>query len=275
MLGCIIAGFVAVALVSRHPANWLRHWQDQLTVAHAVANVAGWIGLTMAGTIVTLGPTMLRTRMDPQAVPRATRGLGWMCGGLLVAVTAACSDVMAGVGLGLLVFGVSLGLDVLVPLVNAARAKSPRTGATWTLGAGAGWTLGCLGVVIWHCLTASDAAALRGDDVSWLPLLGAGGLAQIFIAALAYLMPVVIGGGPSVLRIGMGVLETGWPVRVGVRNSALALIAVADDGGTLHMLWWLLVLACYGIDIVLFALAGVHQAKAKVAAIQSRRNDHD
>ncbi|SER72531.1 nitrite reductase (NO-forming) [Propionibacterium cyclohexanicum] len=275
VLGSIIAGFVAVALVSRHPAGWLVRWQDPLTVAHATANVAGWVGLTMAGTLITLGPTMMRTRMDPTAVSRATRGLGWMCAGLLVAVVAAGFDIMAGVGLGLLVFTVTLGVDVLIPLVNAARARAPRSVATWTLAAGVAWTLACLGAVIWHALCAGNATALRAANLGWLPLLGAAGLAQIFIAALTYLMPVVIGGGPAALRVGMGVLETSWPVRFSVRNTALLLIAVADDGATLHVLWWLLVLACYGTDIVLFALAGVHQATAKAAALRSRRIDHD
>ncbi|MFZ2623900.1 MAG: hypothetical protein WAX29_01470 [Propionibacterium sp.] len=275
VLGCILAGFAAVALVARHPAAWLVRWQDPLTIAHALANVAGWIGLSMAGTILTLGPTMMRTRMDPDAVSRATHGLGWMAGGLLVAVTAACFDVMPGVGLGLAIFGATLAVDILVPLVRAARAKAPRSVATWTLAAGGAWTLGCLGAVIWHSVVSRDARALRSADLGWLPLLGAAGLAQIFVAALTYLMPVVIGGGPSVLRVGMGVLETGWPVRFSVRNTALLLIVLADHSATLHLLWWLLVLACYGIDIVLFALAGVHQARARVASMTLRRTVHD
>ncbi len=275
VLGCILAAFVAVALVARHPAAWLVRWQDPLTIAHALANVAGWVGLSMAGTIVTLGPTMMRTRMDPAAVSRATRGLGWMVGGLLVAVTSACADVMPGVGLGLAVFGTSLAVDILVPLVHAARARAPRSVATWTLAAGVAWTLGCLVAVIWHAVTSGDAGTLRSADLAWLPLLGAAGLAQIFVAALSYLMPVVIGGGPSALRVGMAVLETGWPVRVGVRNTSLLLIVLVGDSIALHLLWWLLVLACYGIDIVLFALAGVHQARARGTSTKLLRTVHD
>src|SRR5699024_691682 len=34
----------------------------RLGLAHATANVLGWVGLTITGTLVTLWPTMLRTR---------------------------------------------------------------------------------------------------------------------------------------------------------------------------------------------------------------------
>lgn len=36
---------------------------DQLVLAHAAINLLGWMGLTIVGTLVTLWPTMLRTRI--------------------------------------------------------------------------------------------------------------------------------------------------------------------------------------------------------------------
>ncbi len=276
VLGCSLAGFVAVAVVSTHPADWLVRARDALTLAHALANVAGWVGLSVAGTLVTLGPTMLRTRLDPAAVARARRGLPWMCAGLLLAVVAAGADLPLGVGAGLLVYAVVLAVAVLVPLVRAGLARGPRSVAPWTLTAGAAWTLCGLAAVIIHAFGAADATVLRAADLAWLPLLGGGGLAQIFVAALTYLMPVVIGGGPTVVRRGMAVLEVAWPVRVGIRNTALVLLALtAEAGAGPRTLWWVLVLACYAVDIVLFAVAGVRQGRARRDAVRpggSRRS---
>ena len=49
-------------------------WHTRLLVAHASVNVLGWIGITALGTLVTLWPTMLRTRIAGRR--RAGRGPG-------------------------------------------------------------------------------------------------------------------------------------------------------------------------------------------------------
>src|SRR5699024_11029284 len=38
-------------------------WHERMTTAHVLVNVLGWVGLTVLGTLVTLWPTMLRTRI--------------------------------------------------------------------------------------------------------------------------------------------------------------------------------------------------------------------
>jgi len=38
-------------------------WHAQVVLAHETVNVLGWMGLTVVGTLVTLWPTMLRTRV--------------------------------------------------------------------------------------------------------------------------------------------------------------------------------------------------------------------
>ena len=97
-------------------------------------------------------------------------------------------------------------------------------------------------------------------------VLGAGGLAQVFAGAMTYLMPVVVGGGPEAARTGMRVLETGGVLRATVRNAALLLVTLAGAGEQgLGALWWALVLACYAVDVVAFALAGVAQVRARRA----------
>jgi nitrite reductase (NO-forming) len=266
VVGCVFAGFVTVAMFAQGAPAWLLAARDDVTLAHALVNVGGWVGLSMAGTLVTLGPTMLRTRMDPAAVTGAVRALPWLAGGIVVAATAACLGWMPGIALGLLIFAGALGVGIVVPLVRVALDKAPRTYATWTTTAGLAWVVVGLVAVAAGAFTAPDATALRTHDLSWLPILGAGGLAQVFIGALTYLMPVAIGGGPEASRVGMAVLETAWPLRVTVRNAALLLVTVslAADSG-LGTLWWAVVLACFAADVVAFSLAGVKQARARRA----------
>ena len=142
LVGCVLAGFVTVAMFSGGAPAWLVAARDDVTLAHALVNVGGWVGLSMAGTLVTLGPTMLRTRIDPGAVSAAVGALPWLCGGVLVAAGAACAGWMPGIGLGLLVFAVAAALGVVVPLLRVAREKAPRAYATWTMSAGLAWVLG-------------------------------------------------------------------------------------------------------------------------------------
>lgn len=267
VVGCVLAGFITVAMFAQGAPGWLLAARDDITLAHALVNVGGWVGLSMAGTLVTLGPTMLRTRMDPAAVHDAVVALPWLAGGILLAATAACVGWMPGIGLGLLVFAGAAAVGVVVPLVREARAKAPRTYATWTAGAGLGWVVVGLVAVAVEALTAPDAGALLDRDLPWLAVLGAGGLAQVFVGAMTYLMPVVVGGGPEAARTGMRVLETGGVLRATVRNAALLLVTLAGAGEQgLGALWWALVLACFALDVLAFALAGVAQARARRAS---------
>jgi nitrite reductase (NO-forming) len=288
VIGCVLAGFLTVAMFATGAPASIVEARDGLTLAHALVNLAGWIGLTMAGTIVTLGPTMLRTKLVPGAVSGAVRALPVLCLGVLLAATAAVLGWTAGIGIGLVLYATALGTGIAVPLVRSARTKGPSTTASWTMAAGLGWIVVCLLVFALHAFqvaagagtavgadggawvsaVTSPAALLREANLPWLSLLGAGGMVQVFVAAMSYLMPVVIGGGPAVVRVGMGVLETGGPMRIAVRNAALVLVALATlASGPLPLTpWWILVLACYGADVVLFARAGIAQGRARRAA---------
>ena len=92
----------------------------------------------------------------------------------------------------------------------------------------------------------------------------------MFIGALAYLMPVVIGGGPRAVRVGVGALEAAAPMREAARNAALVLLAAATASqapaaAPLATACWAVVLATYLADIVLMARAGTAQARARTA----------
>ncbi|OLT36898.1 hypothetical protein BJF79_30570 [Actinomadura sp. CNU-125] len=49
-------------------------WYPRVVAAHVQANLLGWVGLAVLGTLFTLWPTMLRTRLvDAPAPPPAGR----------------------------------------------------------------------------------------------------------------------------------------------------------------------------------------------------------
>lgn len=267
VLGCILAGFLTVAMFDANAPEWLLEAREGITVAHALVNVCGWVGLTITGTLVTLWPTILRTKMDPAAPTRAVAALPWMASSILVAATCAIIEWMPGVGIGLLGLAVSLIFGIGAPMIASARAKVLSNYATWTMAAAFLWIAVGLGAVAFHAFTSPSASTLRTANLPWLAIIGAGGLGQILMAALAYLMPVVIGGGPAVMRQGMAILEFAAPTRVMLRNAALALLtASAVSGASSLTIWWVIVLACFIADVAAFAFSGIRQVRARRVA---------
>ncbi len=266
VVGCVLAGFLTVAMFAAGAPAWLLAAQDGLTLAHALVNVGGWLGLSITGTIVTLGPTVLRTRIDPAALDLAVGALPALIAGIAGAATAAIAGWMPGVGIGLLAFAAAATVGVGIPLARAARAAGPGSFAVWTMGSGLVWTGVGIAAIAGSAFVAADATALLDASLPWLAVLGAGGVLQVLVGALSYLMPVVIGGGPGPLRAGMAVVEAAWPARTALRTAALVLLAVGTASGSgPQSLWWGLVLAEYGVDVAVLALAGVRQSRARRA----------
>ncbi len=268
VIGCVLAGFLTVAMFSADAPDWLLDSRDNLTLAHAIVNLAGWVGLSISGTVVTLWPTMLRTKIQPDAVPTSLTAMPVLAGGVAVAGLSAALGWLPGVGLGLAAFAVALAGGVAAPLVRTAIRATVRGYASWTMASGLGWAVVCLLVIAFHAVAADDAAALRNADLPWLALLGGGGVGQIFIGALSYLMPVVIGGGPDIVRRGIAPLETAAATRLAVRNAAILLLAVTvgpAGAGAVRPLLWGLVIACFAVDVVMFARSGKTQAAARRA----------
>ncbi|MGW3098803.1 hypothetical protein ACWDCC_35795 [Streptomyces sp. NPDC001102] len=85
---------------------------DRLRVAHETINLLGWVGLTVAGTLITLWPTMLRTRVADgaeragrTALPVLLTGLGAAVAGTLLGPPALAAPGMVGYAAGLVVAG--------------------------------------------------------------------------------------------------------------------------------------------------------------------------
>ncbi|RXR26443.1 copper oxidase [Oerskovia turbata] len=200
-------------------------WHTRVVLAHAGVNLLGFVGLTVMGTLMTLWPTMLRTRMADDA-PRAARTtLALMLGGLAAGVAAVllAAPPVAAVGLATYLAGVLVSVR---PLFTAARRRPPATFATWSAACALAWLVGALATLTGVLALSGgwETAAGRVGIVT-VPLV-AGFAAQVLLGALTYLVPVVLGGGPAAVRSTTAVLERGAVVRVVLFNGALAFFVL-------------------------------------------------
>ena len=271
VLAALLASFVSATMFSPSIPEALVAIRDRLTLAHALSGVAGWVGLTIGGTVITLGPTILRTRMSPDAVSGGVRVLLPWCLSLLLAIAGALLGVMPLVGAGILAVGTCAIVGIVYPYAKVLRNKGPREYSAWS------FLLGLLWISVGVCalgvasLFVSTPSQLRALTLMWLPIIGIAGFAQLFQGALSYLMPVVIGGGPSVVRIGIAIIDWQYSLRLGLRNSTLILelfLFFTSDSPSVHvrrMAGWFLVIATFVIDVVIYAKTGVTQARARRA----------
>ena len=271
VLAALLASFVSATMFSPSIPEALVAMRDRLTLAHALSGVAGWVGLTIGGTVITLGPTILRTRMSPDAVSGGVRVLLPWCLSLLLAIAGALLGVMPLVGAGILAVGTCAIVGIVCPYAKVLRNKGPREYSAWS------FLLGLLWISVGVCalgvasLFVSTPSQLRALTLMWLPIIGIAGFAQLFQGALSYLMPVVIGGGPSVVRIGIAIIDWQYSLRLGLRNGALILelfLFFTSESSSVQVLrtaGWLLVIATFVIDVVIYAKTGVAQARARRA----------
>ncbi len=195
---------------------------DRLLIAHLGANLLGWVGLTIAGTLITLWPTMLRTRADDKAIPSG-RQAWWV-------LTLSVAVMMIGgyVGLRWLVvaglFAYAIGLGILAgPLVRAALGRRPQSFGTWSVMAGFAWWIGTLVAAILALAMAPDLATGVEGVRGLVGPFAVGFVAQVLVGALSYLLPVVIGGGPAVVRRMVAIADRSTFTRIALVNGSALL----------------------------------------------------
>jgi hypothetical protein len=198
--------------------------RSRLVLFHAHVNLLGWVTLTVLGTVLTLWPTILRTRLADGAVAAARTALPVAATGLMLVALGVLAwwPALAAGGLALLAAAAVL---VARPAVQAARRKPPASFAAWSIAAAAGWLLVALGVDAATLVTGSPDAAVAAFGRVLVPLL-VGFAAQTVLGALSYLLPMVLGGGPAGVRAAIAVMERRWPQRVAMANAALAVFVL-------------------------------------------------
>jgi len=219
-------GSAASLILGASLGSWLAYLEDgalhsRVLVAHALTNVLGWVGLTLTGTLLTLWPTMLRTRMDNRAERWTRLALPIFGAALVVAVGGALLgwSWLAAVGVGVYLVALALwGRGLWGPVRN----RLPSEFAPASVTAGLFWLTVAVAWVGWNLATTSDWSRIDETFV-WPAATLAIGLLQVLLGASSYLLPSVLGGGPSVVRAGQAWLNCWWPARVGVLNVCVLL----------------------------------------------------
>ena len=199
--------------------------------AHLTLNLLGLTGLVIAGTLPFFTATQARMKMSRRATPRrATGALAWMVAALAVAAGGSAVDRDAVTGAGLLTY--AGGLVFLVTLLPVPGRKQLR----W-----AGPRLVALGIgVAWWAGAVAVAGARVLDGSSPFPTavvlsLVVGGYVQILLASVAYLAPVLRGGGHVVLAAGFRATRS-WAAVLFVNAAAVAFAASAQRAGVVALL---------------------------------------
>lgn len=230
---------------------------ERFVIAHAAVNLFGWIGLSVLGTLVTLWPTMLRTRMADGVEVAARRGLPALAGGLGLTVVGAVAGSPLVTAAGALGYLAAAGY-VLLPHLDEVRRKRPSGFATLSVLSGVGWLLGSLGYAVIAFATAPTwPALLDRAGLLTVPML-AGFLLQVLLGSLTYLTTIVVGGRAAAI-VAAAELERGAPWRLAVANFAL-LLCVLPTPSLVRVAASVLVLGAYATFLPLLVRA-VWQAR--------------
>ncbi|XRQ12100.1 multicopper oxidase domain-containing protein [Actinomadura welshii] len=227
-----------------------------MRAAHAHANILGWVGLAVLGTLFTLWPTVLRTRMADGTGRIARWSLRAAVPGLAAAIGGLLAELRWLAAAGLLLYAAAAAL-ALVPFVRTLIRRRPHTPASWTLAAGTAWFAVAL---------VADAARQSVDGL--LPLVLVGFVGQTLLGALTFLLPVVLGGGPAALKANAAVIERAWLPRLIAVNAAVPLL-VLPVPGWLTRAAWIAAIAALGAFVVLAAatVTRTHRPSPVVAGI--------
>ena len=246
-------------------------WHDRLVLAHAAVNLLGWVGLTVLGTLVTLWPTILRTRIADGAERQSRRAWPVLLGSVLVLVVAAVADLRWGVVLGLVGYLVGV-LITGRALVMTARTKPPDSYAGLSVAAALVWLVGGLVALTVSVATAPDWITASGRFDWLVPYLVAGFVAQVLLGALSYLIPVSLGGGPTPVRLASRRLDAGGWLRITVINGGLVL-CILPVPSVVRVIGSAAVLAAFAAFVVLLlgALRVSRRAKADASRLRAPR----
>lgn len=243
----LVGGSIGVAMGVGTPSPGGR-------AAHVTVNLLGLVGLVVGGTMPFFAATVGRSKMSPDAsARRLALTVGWLSVTLLLAVGALAADADPAAALGLAGYAVGV-VAVLTALPRPTRRQldwaGPRLIALWS--GGAWWAIAVMA-------TAFDVTADRaafGDR--WLLVLVLAGYAQVLWGSLAYVLPMLRGGGHE--RLGEGFAATrSWPGLVAANLVGLSL-ALALPG------------AVTAVALVAWVLDGAWRA-ARVGTAPAARPD--
>jgi nitrite reductase (NO-forming) len=202
-----------VAMVAGSSATGLR-------AAHLTANLLGLVGVVVAATLPAFTAVQARMKQSPRATPAAVRAVaGWLAACVVVAAAGHLLEARALVAGGMA--GYAVGIAGVCALLPAVGRKQLRWAGPRLVQAAAG--------LAWWLVAAALLAGATPGVVGTRPVLVlvVGGYAQILAAALAYLAPVLRGGGHVALTAGFATTRS-W---LGVVAANVAVVAALADLG--------------------------------------------
>lgn len=218
-VGCLMVGVLLGALLATGPAG---DWHGRLLTGHMSANLLGWVGMTVAGTLVTFWPTLLRTRMDARAEKLARQAMPVFVVGLVALVLGGVAGWQPVAVAGLVIYAAALiwwGRALIVPL----RAKRPREFAAASVLCSMPWFV--VGLIWLGVLLVGDDgwAGVSAHVFDVAAVFVVGFALQLLTGAMSYLLPTVLGGGPAAVRANIARFDRWGTFRLVVVNGGLIL----------------------------------------------------
>lgn len=207
----------------------------ELRRVHLALNLLGLVGLVVLATLPHFTATVVRSKMASTArSPRPGMVIGWQAVALAVAAVGLGMDVTAMAVSGLVAYVMGIVATALIMPAPTSRQftwAGPRLVALW---AGVAW---------WAVAVAASAFQVaRGHEVltgRWLMVLVVAGFGQMVWGSLAYLLPVLRGGGH--VRLGQGFATTrSWPGLAAVNTAGAAFAVDASVVARVAVVVWAL-----------------------------------
>lgn len=192
--------------------------------AHVALNLLGLVGLVVGGTLPFFAATVGRARMATHATPARLVAVDAVLAlGLAVAVTGLLVEAGSLATAGLVAYAAGILAAAWAmprPTRRSLRWAGPRVVALW---AGTGW---------WAAAVVALALG-RGDGPGvamagpWITALVVAGYLQILWGSLAYLLPVLRGGGHERLSAGFARTRS-WSALAAANVAGVSLVLEAD-----------------------------------------------
>lgn len=266
LAACLVfpIGIVMGAILATGPTG---SWHGRLLLAHTMANLLGWMGLVITGTLLTLWPTMLRTRISPAAQRRATWALPLFIAGLVVILVGAIAGISWVSITGIIIYVAGLlwwGSAVMAPVVR----KFPREFAAASVGMSILWFITGVVVVAVQLIKSDGWVGFVANFTIPAAIFAVGVAAQILTGALSYLIPSALGGGKTAVRAGARYFDAWGSARLVLINVGL-LVCLLPVPSWVRILVSVAVVAALAAFLPLMVLGLLASVKAKRAGMHT------
>lgn len=225
-------GLVGVAMGGALAVASTGEWWPRLRGAHLAVNVLGLVGIVVAATLPHFVATQARMKTSGRAEPRRLRRhTAALAGATVLAAGGQLVGRPGAAAVGVLAYAAALAA-VVTTLPRPGRRQLAWAGPRLVqLAAGGAWWMAMVLAVAVVWLTGG------GGEGRVLAALAVGGFAQILAASLAYLGPVVRGGGHERLTAGFATTAS-WAGLALANVAAVALLVGAGSAAAVAVAGW-------------------------------------